>query len=58
MIVVWRNQLTNKAKCSRTECDNELPDNPYTWIVNGIPSPLLFCSPICIAKYEGRVLES
>jgi len=49
--------LSEKLKCARTECNNELPDNPYTWIVGETPSPLLFCSPICIAKYEGRDLD-
>lgn len=49
--------MTETQKCCRTKCKNELPDNPYTWIVNNIPSPLLFCSPICIAIYEGRIKQ-
>ena len=52
-----QNGVKKMDKCARTECKNELPDYPYTWIVGEKPSPLLFCSPICIAKYESRIKD-
>lgn len=47
--------MNDKDKYSRTECNEDLSDYPYTWIVDGVPNPLRFCSPICIAIYEGRI---
>lgn len=45
------------VECALPTCKNNLPDNPYTWIVNGTPSPLLFCSPNCITTYERRIID-